>query len=319
MRILLLVMLFLALPDPTLAQLSQGGVMQTGISLSLQPSQPSPQEVYTVTLNDYSGSFYGAEVTWYRNGSPINEAYNSKELTLLAPPAGNKDTIKAVLKSTAGAIEEFSTIVAPVYLDIIVEPQTHVPDFYVGRALPSVGSTVNLTALIGGSTANTSSYVYTWRVNNVVLESGPIRGRNEISFIMPQDSASVISVQVTKLDGTIVARRAITIPAVAPKLLFYEVSTLYGLEPRALTNTFSLIGNSATVRAEPYYLSSTVFNAPDIATWLVAGEEIGTPSDNPYDVTLQKTGFPGVTNVGFHVRSTSVLLQGAKSGLSVSI
>jgi hypothetical protein len=319
MRMLLLVMLFLVGPLSTFAQISESGITQTGISLSLQPIQPSPQETYTISLNDYSGSFYGAEIIWYRNGTPITEAYNRKEITLTAPRAGAKDTIKALLKGSGGNSQELSAVIEPMYLDIIVEPQTHVPSFYTGRALPSVGSSVNLTALLGGSPANASAYVYTWKVNNVVLEGGPLRGRNEISFIMPQDSASVVSLQVTKLDGTIMARRAITIPAVAPKLLFYEVSTLYGIEPRALTGVFSLIGNSATLKAEPFFLSSTVFNSPDIITWTVAGKDIGTPGDNPYDVTLQKTGFPGITNIGFHVRSTDILLQGAKSGLSVSI
>ena len=319
MRILLLLLLFLLNPVAIHAQIDAGSFNDTQSSIVLQPSHPAPQESYTATLNDYSGNFSGAQVRWYSNNTLIENATNVRTITLEARTAGSKDTIKAVLTASNGETQTLTATVQPIYADIIIEPQTHVPDFYAGRALASVGSTVNLTALINGSASNASQYIYTWRINDAILEGGPLRGRNEISFTMPQDSYSVISLQVTDLSGVIIAKRAINIPSVFPKLLFYEVSTLYGIEPRSLTESFALIGNSATLRAEPYFLSSQVFNAPDILSWNVAGSEIGTPSTNPYEVTLQKTGFPGTTQVGLHVRSTDILLQGAEKRINVSI
>ena len=319
MRILLLLVPFLLTPAFTHAQLGTTNFFETQSSIILQPSHPSPQESYTATLNDYSGNFLGAQIRWYINNTLLEDVTNQRSITLRAGNAGSKDSVKAVLTASTGETQTLTATVQPIYADIIIEPQTHVPDFYLGRALASVGSTVNLTALINGSAANASQYIYTWRVNDAVLEGGPLRGRNEVSFVMSQDSVSVISLQVTNLSGVIIAKRALTVPSVSPKLLFYEVSTLYGLEPRALTESFALIGNSATLRAEPFFLSSQVFNAPDILTWKVAGSDIGTPSANPYEVTLQKTGFPGTTNVGFHVRSTDILLQGVQKSINVSI
>ncbi len=319
MRFLLLLLLFWAGTGSAQAQITGAGFLETSLALELQPSLPSPFESYTVNLNNYSSDFYGAQIQWYINDKVVGDSFNKQSLNLNARGNGTSDVIKAVLKNSNGGSQTVTATVKPLYLDIIVEPQTHVPDFYAGRALPSVDGTVNLTALVEGTAAKTSEYIYTWQVNSKVLEGGPLRGRNEIAFILSQDSLSFVSLLVSKIDGTPIAKRVVSIPAVAPKLIFYEVSTLYGLEPRAITESFSLIGNSATLRAEPFFLSSQVFNNPNIITWSVAGEDIGIPSSNPYDITLQKTGFPGTTDLGFHVRSTDLLLQGASKNISVSI
>lgn len=321
MRILLLLMFLSLAPQLSLAQISASGLsspVQTDSTLVVYPSYPSPFEPYSVTLNDYGGTIYGAEINWYRNNALIPEAFNQRSITLSAGNSGSKDIIRADLKSSTGS-QTLTTLVQPLYLDIIVEPQTHVPTFYAGRALASVGSTINVTALLNGTATGASQYIYTWRINDAVFEAGPLRGRNEISFVMTQNKSSDISLLVTSLNGTPLAKRSLSIPSVTPKLLFYEVSTLYGIEPRTLNQEFSLISNSATLRAEPYFLSSTVFNAPNIITWDVAGQDMGVLSDNPYEVMLQKTGFPGTTNIGFHVRSTDILLQGAKRSIRVSI
>ena len=318
MRCLSTFLLFILLPLSLQAQVLSDGFISSDINLELAPSHPQPNDSFTATLNDYSGGI-GAEINWYYNGTQLREIKNSRSITLTSGEAGTRGMVRAVLVYQDGSTRTFDAAVNPVYLDIIIEPQTHVPTFYKGRALPSTGSSINATALLGTPGLSATTYYYTWKINNKVHLGGPLRGGNKISFIMPQDSRSVLSLEVTTLNGIMVASRAVSIPSVSPKLLFYEVSTLYGLESKAITSSFALIGNSATLRAEPYFLSSQVFNQPDILSWKVAGNEIGITGANPYEVTLQKTGFPGTTNIRFHVRSTDILLQGAEKGISVSI
>ena len=318
MRCLSIFLLFILLPLSLQAQVLGNGLISSDINLELSPTHPQPNESFTATLNDYSGGV-GAEINWYYNGTLLPDRSNARTITLSSGDAGSKSVVKAVLVYQDGSTRGFEAAVNPVYLDIIIEPQTHVPTFYQGRALPSTGSTVNATALIGTPGLSSAVYYYTWKINNKVHQGGPLRGGNEISFVMPQDSTSVLSLEVTTVTGVPVATRAISIPSVAPKLLFYEVSTLYGLETKAITSSFALIGNSATLRAEPYFLSSQVFNQPNILSWKVAGEEIGITGANPYEVTLQKTGFPGTTDIRFHVRSTDIILQGVERGINVSI
>jgi hypothetical protein len=240
-------------------------------------------------------------------------------ITYTAARLGSSDTIKATLKKPNGFVETITKNITPAYLDIIVEPQTHVPDFYKGRALPSVGSTINVTVLLSnGGIANPQNLIYTWRINQKVFEGGPLRGRNKITLSGGQESSIIISLQIADQLGNIIAKRGIGVNTVSPKLLFYELNALYGTESKAL-KTFTILGNSTSFRSEPFYLDSQTYNFPDIFTWSINGTEFKNQSLNPYEVTLEKTGYPGSAEVKLHVRNTEQLLQGAQGALSVSI
>ncbi len=318
MRPLIFGILLCFFPLFSSAQINTNGLLNTSLSVELEPTLPSPEESFTASLNDYGGEAYGATIDWYYGEQKLDWAFNKRSITLTAPPAGKTAGLKIVLTKPTGSVEVVSKTIAPLYLDIIVEPQTHVPHFFQGRALPSPGSTINATALLSGSTILTGDYLYTWRINNTVIEGGSLRGGNRVSFTMPQDSYSALSLSISSLNGTVLARRTISLPSVAPTLLFYEVSTLYGVIETALKNPFSFIGNSGTFRAEPYYLDSAVFNNPEVVTWRVDGT-VAPNGTNPYDITLERTGELRQTELEFRVQSTTKLLQGVKSSLILNV
>ncbi|MEY2665396.1 MAG: hypothetical protein RLZZ480_501 [Candidatus Parcubacteria bacterium] len=287
------------------------------LSIESDPMVPQPGAEVTLSINDYGSDFYGANLQWYKNNEPIPDSLNSRSITITAPGVGSSDTISLVLTAGDGRTTTLKKIFAPVYADIIVEPETHVPGFYKGRALPSPGSKVNLTVLLNNGSMMGNNFIYTWRVNEEVLEAGPIRNRNQISFITPQDSEFIVSVQVTAPNGDIVANRSISISSVMPSLYYYEVNALYGVEQKPISDTFYMIANSTTFRAEPYYLSSTVFNNPEIFEWTLNGQLSQNPSNDPYELTLEKTGSTKHTEVDLHIRSTTDLLQGARGGFTL--
>lgn len=318
MRLFLFGLLLLLTPSFSSAQTNGEDFLNTSLSLELSPNYPSPNQSVTIDLNDYAGGAFGATIDWYYDDLKMDWAYNKRSITLTAPDAGKSAVLKAILSKPGGPNETISRTIAPVYLDIIFEPQTHVPVFYKGRALPTPESTVNAIALLSTDVILSGEYLYTWRLNNTVLQGGPLRGGSHVSFMMPQDSESILSLTVTRLDGSVVAKRTLAIPVAAPKLLFYEVSTLYGVMPRALTSPFSFVGNSMTLRAEPYYLDSVVFNNPSITSWDLGGTK--TPSgNNPYDITLERTDQTGLVDVTFRVQSTTKLLQGTKGELTIDV
>jgi len=305
-------------PFPAWAQFSGNSLLGEPLSLELQPAYPSPGDTVTVTLNDYQGSAYGADIQWFLDGVLISGSQSQRQISITAGGAGSNSVIKAQLSLPAGQVETIAAVIKPLYLDIIVEPQTHVPDFYAGRALPSIGSTVNLTALISNGKMLNEDLMYLWRVDQQVLEGGPLRGRNKISFVTPQGKDIVVSLQVSKPDGTVLAKRSLSIPSVEPELTFYEVSTLYGVNRKAISGSYNLIGNSAIIKAEPYYLDSRIFNNPSIAVWSINGAESSAMGGNPYEVTLQRTGSEGSTELDFHVRSTDLVLQGARNDIRIN-
>ncbi len=316
MRFILVVAIFFIFPLFSHAQATD--LVDTGTSVTLSPSYPSPNQVFTATLNDYNGGVFGATIDWYYNNARIESAFNQRSVSLTAPRAGETATLRVVLSKPDDSVETVSQTITPYYLDIILEPQTHVPSFYKGRALPTVDSTVNATALLSTDDLLSTDYLYTWRINDTVLQGGPLRAGNRVAFQMPQDEYSTLSLTVTKLDGQVIARRVIAVPVAMPKLLFYEVSTLYGMLEQALKSPFSLLSNSATVRAEPYYLDSTVFNNPSVLEWKINGNPVAGAT-NPYDITLERTPSGGTAKLTFRVQSTLLLLQVAKGDFVINV
>lgn len=316
MRLLLLLSILFVAPFVSHAQFLTDSVSEAGPALLLQPAYPAPNEVVTVSIDNYLSNLYSAEITWYLNGTEIPETKNERELEIQVGDVGSTNIIEAKLVIPQHGTQIIKTTIKPVYLDVIVEPQTHVPDFYIGRALPSTGSLTNLTTIISGSSIPNSDLVFTWRVNNQVVGGGGGRGQSSVSFDTPQGSQIIVSLDVSKLDGAALASRSFTIPSVSPQLRFYEVSTLYGINRKHLTS-FNLISNSATILAEPFYLDSRVYNNPDIKNWTIDNNTV-TTGGNPYEINFERVDYGGKAKLGFHVRSTSNLLQGARGQLDVN-
>lgn len=312
----LLVGFFLFIAMPLFCQAQVGDFNSIGApSIIVEPLYPNPGTEFTIRFDDFRSSAQGSTIRWLYNGTRIAE--NTRELILRAPEAGQSATIKVVLESN-GRTETYQTIITPLYLDLIIEPQTHVPEFYIGRALPSVGSQTRVTALLDNGRLIGNDYIYLWRINNTVFGGGPLRGQNSILFPMPHGTETVLSVQVAKPDNTIVAKRVIAIASAQPQIQWYEVNTLYGIENRALSS-FNMIGNSAIFRAEPYYLDSLVFNQPDILNWSIDRTQVSSNNDNPYEITLERTGDADAALLGFRINSLYELLQGAEEDLEINL
>jgi len=317
MRWLLLLLVLLAVPHLGLAQSLDSLGISSGAELLASPDYPEPGVKTTITLNDYRSVSSGATVRWFYNGAAIPDATNAREVSVTAPEVGKTATIKAVLEY-GGIAEILTKDITPIYLDVVLEPQTHVPSFYLGRALPSIGSTVRAIALMNNGTPLGTDYIYTWHINNTVINSGPVHGGNVVNFKIPQGNTAILSLEVASPSGDTIAKRVLVLPSVTPELHFYEVNTLLGLLPRAIDRNFNLIGNSSIIRTEPYYLDSATFNNPSILTWKINNRP-ATPDSNPYEITLEKTGDPGNAAISFEVRSLVQLLQGVKGTLNLSI
>jgi hypothetical protein len=270
----------------------------------------------TITLNDYRSGTYGSNITWVYNGNVVDEAENRRSVLVTAGVLAKETVIEAVLSKPSGGREVLRTSFTPVYLDIIIEAQTRVPEFYLGRALPSVGSMVNVTALVNdGSIRN--DLVYTWILNRQVLEGGPIRGRNQVSFTTPMGDNSILSVEVTEPNGNVLTRRSIFVPSVRPSLSFHEVSSLFGVKRNPINNELIMVGNTATIQAEPYHLDTRVYNNPDIVQWKINNSISQNQGNNPYQITFQPTGFAQSASLNFEVRDTTKVLQGARNNIRV--
>ena len=295
-----------------------GSTLNEQESIALSNEFPRPGETFTASLNVFNSFWRNASIEWVIDGSRIENVSNRREIELEAGTAGKNVRIQAILTQANGATLTLTKDITPVYLDIVIEPQTHVPVFYKGMPLPSIGSIVNATALIDTGRLRNDDLVYTWRVNQTVLEQGPIRTRNTVSFEMPRGNRATLYLTVNEPSGTLVAQRAIYIPSVYPELHFYEESSLYGPSITAVDKTILMVGNSLTLLAEPYNLDVRVFNNPDVHEWKLGSNTLSNQDSNPYQVTLQRNSSGGVSNVQFQVRSLEQILQGASGATNIS-
>jgi hypothetical protein len=288
-------------PAVTYSQINASGL--AGLSLELTPRFPEPLATFEVRLNDYSIENAGGQVRWFVDGKELTDQTNRRSITLTAPLQGVRKNIEARVSGARA-----TAAIVPRYVDLIVEPLTRVPNHYTGRALPSVGSTVNATAITGGLLSG--ELTYTWRIGSTVLFGGPVRGQNRVSFTMPQ-GAAFLEVTVAR-DGQVVGSQSTELMNTAPFLRFYPIHPLYGFSERPLQGRLPVIGASVTVRAEPYYLDIATFNSPNVADWVLDRRIQAIRGNSPYDITIARSETFTPSEVGFHVRNTTSLLQGAR-------
>ena len=288
-------------------------------TLESSPRLPQPFEPVTVELNDAGAQLQGATIEWRLNGEPLQDAAGRRSLELTAPDAGEITTVEAVLTTPSGGVTTAVTELRPVYLDLVVEAQTRTPAFYRGRALPSSGSTVRLIALMHGHSEAPDDLFYRWEIAGDVFSGGPLRGQNIILTELPLGLETTIDIEVFDLSNTRIAERRIALRLHEPDVSFYEVSSLYGMLPRAINGPQLLSSGSLTVQAEPYHLDLATFNDPDLIEWEVDNQPRSVSRrGNPYRVTLERRFNRGGASVDFHVRNLDELVHGARGSLTIT-
>lgn len=316
-HLILALFLVLFVPGLASAQISATGISESS-SIVLEPAYPEPQSTFTAKVNDYSLAAPTNSIVWRVNGEVVPDS-NTRNITLEAGRAGERMLIEAFLVQAEDQAVTLTKNLTPVYLDIVAEPQTRTPAFYQGRSLPSIGSQVNLRAILNGLNIPAQDLMYSWSVNNSFVNGGPLRGLNSSSVTVPRGNAFLVSLSISNLNGTELVRRDIYLPSVKPEVHFYEKTALYGLDNKSL-NSFNLISNSATLVAEPYYLDLQTYNQPSLLEWEVDNKEQISNSNNPYEITLGRpTGVgSGRSQLDFHVRNLAELLQGTRGDLRVN-
>lgn len=301
------------------AQFGIGDIQSQQSSIVLNPAFPNPGDTVTATVNGGSNVF-GSQLTWTYNDEQVEGTDNQRSIEITAGGAGTNSTLSVTVTNPSGQEQVISALIKPLYLDLIIEPQTRVPNWYLGRALPSYASQINATALLhdGTSFLNPSTVVYTWEIDKNPIESGAIRGGNKVSFETPRGKGPVLVVTAADTQGITIASRAVLLNTVTPEMLYYEKHSLYGVSTQSIGSAAAVIGNVLTLQAEPYYLDTRVYNRPDIAQWEINSIETSNGVGNPYEITLSRSGVGGRTLVNFHVRSLQEVLQGTESQITVN-
>ena len=280
------------------------------VSIVLDPQFPNPGDQVTATIDDYALNGGGAKITWFFDGLSAPNVSDSRTITFTAPPVDTTMTIIARLEFRDGKTLEAKRIIKPLYLDLIIEPQTYTPLFYQGRALPTKGSVVNINALLQNKNGpvNSAEYSYSWTLNNKSVYGGASLGGNWAQITVPHGQSSTITISIQDKSGTTVARKLVAIPTVDLEVHAYPVGSLLGLGQRAITGEFIITGNSASIKAVPYYLDTRAVNGNLFTEWSINNQPVLTGSSDPFEINLER-GVTGSAQVSFQIRNLSELLQ----------
>lgn len=285
--------------------------IDSGANITLSPQFPEPGATVTATLNAYSSETNGAVIKWFLNGTEQTNFTNSRTMTFVAGEMGETSNITASLQLRSGGVVSVGAAATPSRVDLIIEADTTTPLHYPGRALPSRGSTVRITA-IPTTNQNPNNLTYSWSVDNQVLYGGSLVGKQTATFVAPSARTFLIKVNITDKDGRSIGNKLEEIQLTDPVLRFYEVNPLRGISPVAILSPHFLLGSEMTVRAEPYHLASNRKAEDYFVEWKINNEKIANPSSNPQVITLQNSGGSGRFVVNFHLRNFKNALQGAQ-------
>lgn len=316
--ILFFCFIFLLAPQFIIHAQISSNIVGDSIKIDIDPQYPNPSQNVTATLDDYSINSNGSSIAWFVDGKNIVNTSNSRAITFTAPKVGQSMEIAVKLVGNSGQSIEAKQVINPVYLDLIIEPQTYTPVFYQGRALPVNGSLINLNALISTNNGivDQSKYTYNWTLNNKSIYGGPRKGNSWAQISIPYSKNANVAVTVQDSTGVTIAKKIVVIPITTVDLQFYEINTLYGLSKKIVSSPLTIIGNSTSIRAVPYNLDVRAVNENLFSQWSVGGRQVSNENEDPFEINL-KRGDGSRTNVNFKIRNIDELLQGDEKTFSV--
>lgn len=270
-------LLLFVIPVLATAQLRQQVPNQPYIELSNQ--FPSPGEQVEASVRNSSAANAVGDITWRINGDTLSEYNNQRTITFTA----NEIDEPATLSVHKGATQLAEQSMLSAYVDINVDPNTVIPEFYKGRPLPVPGSTMTLTTIHELNTLVSSDRLsYTWRVNNSVVNDGPNLHEDQVTVPVPNRRNAVVSVEIIHPIYGLIAQERVTIPVASPKLLFYTVSSLYGISSHTIEQERSISSRNTTVNARPYYVPTPAFDDRLMVEWRVGSQTMPTNETSIY-------------------------------------
>jgi hypothetical protein len=158
---------------------------------------------------------------------------------------------------------------------------------------------------------------YLWKINGTTQNGGALLGKNSITYTPNFENEISVSVDIINSQGAVIMNETVVIPVVKPELYFYELNPLRGLSTIAMRNPYIFVGQETTVRAEPYYVNSNLFDKNPHTEWLINGQKVETTSAEANEITLRKEGEQGSIELFFQIRNMQQLLQGVKDSITI--
>lgn len=287
--------------------------------LTVTPAFVNPGDQISVALEAYSLDLNSARVEWFVNGDRYPTTGSERQIAVRLGEAGEPSTVTAVIVTVDGAEIRLNRTITPASVALVWEADTYTPPLYKGRPLFTSQSTLTLLAIPNlvqnGRQLSSSEVVYTWEQDGVVLGSKSGRGKNTLTLAGSILSRpEIITVEATSQDGSVSARKRITVPISNSFVRVYEESPLYGVRFNTRVDDGTVVAaEEITLRAYPFFAPVDHPRALNW-TWTIGDVETYTPDITLRNTTTESTG---EVSVGVAMRHAELLLHSAQSSIDL--
>lgn len=282
--------------------------------LSVTPAAPAPRSQAKVMITNPADIPRGGGVRWFVDDVERTDEANARSISVTTKGVGEETTVRAEISTPGQPQRSLTATIAPIRLDLVIDADNRVPNFYRGRNLPSGSSPISATALVFGD--NSGPYSYVWRVNNQQHDQTVGNRNNQITFKPGLDYSMQVAVEVYNQAGALVAQTSRSIPLTQPEIHFYEANPLRGLVPQALEDPYYFMNDEITIQSEPYYLSGSM--GSQAIKWMIDGNTVAGDVDNPLALSISKTEDSGQAEIGLRIINTSDYMETANASLTVT-
>jgi len=192
---------------------------------------------------------------------------------------------------------------------LVWKTDTFVPPEYGGKALPTAGSRVTVSALPEIRNENPDDLLYSWYLDGE-SQVRSVGGEQDFTFVVAQTSGSVpVMVDVATPTGSLRIRKAITIPVVKPSVV---------LQPADAVSVAR--GAKTTVEALPYYFHIVTLNQLSY-DWVFVGSSVrGVPPDpNVLSLIIPENSAAGAEWLSLKTQNLSAPAEQTTANVQINV
>lgn len=216
-------------------------------------------------------------------------------------------------------ITENSIAVNSYNVSLVWYADTYIPPEYEGKALPSRGSRITVTAIPDIKGYSPDQLLYTWYLEAESRVRGAA-GEQEFSFVVMNETDFIpVFVEVSNPSGAITVMQAVSIPVVQPSVLIYHQQYQPSVEVATMEISLNP-GQAVDLHAQPFNFHITNLNSLDYVWKFIGKESAGLlPDPNILTLTIPKDSAVGSRDLSLLTSNKTVITERADSLLTVNI
>lgn len=223
------------------------------ISITLNPSAPRPGETIDATLESFTIDLNEALITWRYNNTIVASGQGKKSVRIVAPTSDAPAILSVSARGVEGSVDT-AVVVRSASVDMVWEAtDSYTPPFYKGKALAPVGGALRIVGIPSATAPR--SLTYQWQYNDAAVPTQSGKNRSTL-FLQTDELGQTEQINLTVSGGAFSGSGSTSIPLRTPSIVMYEKTNGFIDFASGSTSGFTLSKPSATLRFEPFNIST---------------------------------------------------------------